>query len=217
MLYITAHYHLYDLIKKLNLNLGSFFENHIKTNLVQYTKNTLVNELICSGGKGKICKKNADFIIKENEDLIIIEAKCTSPKNRDIFQQGKSASKPKIEKAVTQIMSSCALHKEGMSNSYGLIVTYKTFFLGANKMWLDSGRSWSNKIKEEMEISEFKFNHLFILSTEDFDTLVSFANDKGLLISQILKRIVTYRNNCKSYDFSDELYKVINDYNCIKI
>lgn len=86
LLYITAHYHLYDLMKKVDNDLGGFFESHIKISLQVYKKkNNLVSELICSGGTGGVRKKNADFVIKEGKDLILIEAKCTSPKNQDIL------------------------------------------------------------------------------------------------------------------------------------
>jgi hypothetical protein len=214
LLYITAHYHLYDLIKKVANDLSGLFESHIKSSLQVYKKkNALDSELICSGGKGGVRKKNADFIVKEKENLILIEAKCTSPKNQDILRQGKKAEKTKIEKAVTQIMSSYESHKAKVSNAYGLIVTYKPFFLGRNEMWLNSGRTWSERIKEEMRSNKFEFCHLFVCSIEDFDTLVNFANDKNLLISHILKRIATYSNNNEFYDFSDGLKEVMNEYN----
>lgn len=203
-----------DLMKKVDNDLGGLFETHIKRSLQLYKKkNATVGELICSGGKGGVRKKNADFIVKENKNLILIEAKCTSPKNQDILRQRKKAEKPKIEKAVTQIMSSYESHKADVSNAYGLIVTYKPFFLRANEMWLNSGRVWSDSIKEEMRSNKFEFSHLFVCSIEDLDTLVNFANDKNLLISRILKRIVAYSNNNEFYDFSDKLKEVMNKYN----
>jgi fructose-specific phosphotransferase system component IIB len=213
LLYITAHYHLYDLIRKIDQNLGDSLEQYAYSRLEEYKsflQDSLTIEISRAGSKGASNSiKNADFILKENDSTIVLEAKAIEYCNKSKILQGKDVDNNKIKKGIEQLQSTIATINIDKSVIYGIVVTYKPYLLGGNPMWLSSGRRWADQINTMLQQKAFDPNSLFIISIEDFDDLIDSTQENNLLISEILKLIVTYRTDDPYFAFKLELKRAV--------
>lgn len=211
LLYVAAHYHLYDLMRKIDSNLGKVFEQYVYLKLEEYKSSFLDKTetgLSRSGNKGTNKEKKADFILKEKGNVIVWETKAIEYPNKSKILQGKNTDN-KISEGLEQLISTINTVNIDKDNIYGVLVTYKPYILGSSDMWLSSGRKWADEMNTIIQSNAINPNRLFIISIEDFDDMIDNIQGRNILMSSLLKLIVLNRISNPLFTFKVELQKVL--------
>ena len=181
---------IYDSLKQEPLFQDKFsttrFEKYLEMGLlesnVQFENENALKRRI------SIDSKVIDFLI---ENRILVECKATelvplpsvSPEDEIVYKSIKTT----IAKAFDQFFEfGKSLNSEGL---YGLIVTYKPMFLGNGiDISQESMKEFSKGLTEE-EMKMLPFENIFIISIDEWDSLIQLVKHENCTVYKILNKI----------------------------
>ncbi len=224
---------IYDFFKKYELDFlsgkgifGMQFENHIAKGIkylgCDFMRENAIEKII---GQKKKC---ADFLIKDNNSMIIIDAKGTelnhiSRVNHEPEQLQKHLEN-QIEKALVQIFST-AYHLNNNDNynnfttRYALIVTYKEYAFGSLNDELNNCTKQSLIEKLDRQglcgsLDLVPFENIFVISIDDFDYLIAGLKANNQNMANVLQKIIDSEKKSKCMLFEQYLNEIFTKDHC---
>ena len=216
---------IYDILKSINTiefpnqHWGNTFEKYLESRLNEYN----VCHLRESDLKKRGCKKQVDFFIPYDNNIILIEAKgIESKKHTGFFPSNKimfNAYEENIIKSLMQAHNVIASFKQGegnipRENVFLFVITYKDLYLGDPiEVWEEFIR---DSIQRKYKINEEGFNlipkNIFFMTIGEFDNLLSFTEGNVEKTIKAIKDIVQRRESgTVNFRFSEYLRDVFGN------
>lgn len=203
----TCIYYLYDFLKekdtKFTEEFGARFEKYVEYGLKEIEVEYLTEKEI----KKKIGKeeKVVDFLI---DSSILLECKGIEPKpypsvnpdDKIIYNELKSS----IIKAYTQQMFNVIKKLNTFSIKYGIIVTYKDFYLSSmNDLW-EIVKEDVNKFCVENNFSTYPIspNNVLIIDINSWDNIIQIIKDKKATFQEIIEKVIENNNHMETKKIS---------------
>ncbi|PZP83507.1 MAG: hypothetical protein DI582_10885 [Azospirillum brasilense] len=194
-----------DIFKADNPNFsstsfGKIFESYVGKGVA-----LACSDFIAEDELKKLVPKNskvADFLVREDNAAIIIEAKSTEQHEVARIYQTKEAllfnikSNP-IFKSLLQVITTAhhlkaAGHLKPENRVFALIPTYKDYLIGPPRNFWDNiiGEEMTRKLQELGLTNHISPEDIFYVSIADFDYLMAGAAETGVSIGTLLAQIV---------------------------
>lgn len=219
LLFDSLQNFIYDTLKRENPSafmdkFGPVFETYVEK-AIEYTKYQFLDEkeiVKAINYKGKL----VDFIIVDNGVNVLIDAKGVEMNYLGMVSHRpeviRDKTKTSVIKGITQGIETAAKLSSydeingkpiGKKNTYLLIITFKDMYLGNGSDFYE----YISKDKLDRLLDKFggeqiiPFEHMYFISIDDFDLLVTCIIDKNMSLKEILETAVTSEKNPKDKKF----------------
>jgi|GEM_PF-5085766 len=208
-------YFIYDYLKMnkkqdFSCRFGTAMESHVRRGLEYLEVDFIDEEKIQGIAKVHRPKKlgqlkSVDFIVPQTDGVLLIESKAqespmevrVNPEN-DILAKHFPPDERHVFHGIVQAYELCNFLANTQDNDlpnaeknfYLVLVTYKDFYLGRGKdFWEEFVREVIKPSLHKRDIVEtlIKPEHIFVISLDEYDSLISQAKESNVEILDILK------------------------------
>lgn len=210
-----CHYYIYDYLKnsddKFTEEFGKRFENYVELGLKESnTKYITENDIRNTYGREESV---VDYIV---DDSVLIECKGIEPKPlASILPENKiihNSFKDSLFKAYLQQMLNIVRLKGGNNTFYGIIITYKEFYLSSMDEYNDILKDEIENIckKNGWDENPLPLENVLVISIDNWDAIVELLKKRKIYLPTFLSEVVRKNQISKNNVFRSFLEQYDN-------